>query len=137
VDSTNQTISVTFSAPTDYPIPDVAFPVSGVSGQFGPVTGGTWTFYVVTNIVLDSVTNLVTNAYTFTVAGPPLGIAATSSNLVITWKNLAGFYALQSTTDLTSGNWSHVTNGITTDGTNYVFSGAITNRAAYFRLQQQ
>jgi hypothetical protein len=137
LNSTSQTISVTFSAATDYPIPQIAYPVSGVDGQFGPIAGGTWTFNVVTNIVMDDVTNLVTNAYPFTVTGPPLGIVATSSNLVITWKNLAGLYGLQSTTDLKSGNWSNVTNGITTDGTNYVFNGAMNNHSAYFRLQQQ
>jgi hypothetical protein len=57
VDSTNQTITVSFSAPvTNVFCPAFVAPVSGVDGQFGPLSAGTW--------VLD----ILQNTYPFSVA---------------------------------------------------------------------
>jgi hypothetical protein len=125
VDFTNRTVAVTFTARLDEPIPNIVFPVSGVNGQFGPVDAGTWVF------------NVVTNSYTFTVSGPPLGIALTGVQVVLSWMALASIYALQVTTNLSTGSWSDVTNGITTNGTNCLFTTVVSSQAAFYRLRQE
>jgi hypothetical protein len=130
VDSTNRTVSVTFSAPLDEPIPNVVLPVSGVDGQIGPLKAGTWVF------------EILTNAYTFNVAGPSLGITPAGNQVVISWTASGSNLVLQAATDLSTGNWSNVTTGITTNavapnGITYVFTNAVSSQAAYFRLKQQ
>jgi hypothetical protein len=125
VDFTNQIVDVTFTAHLDEPIPDFAAPVCGVNGQFGPLDAGTWTF------------NILTNSYTFTVSGPPIGIARAGDQVVISWTALASIYALQVTTNLSNESWSNVTNGITTDGTNCFFSSSVTSQATFYRLRRQ
>jgi hypothetical protein len=61
VAATNQTITVSFSALlTNSACPLIVAPVSGVDGRFGPLSAGTWVFYI------------LQNAYTFTVAEAPL-----------------------------------------------------------------
>jgi hypothetical protein len=42
---------------------------------------------------------------------------------------------LQASSDPSSGNWCNITNGITTDGTNYLFTNAAGTQTAYFRLR--
>lgn len=45
VDVTNQTIAVSFSPPlTNIACPLVVLPVSGVEGEIGPLSAGTWVF---------------------------------------------------------------------------------------------
>jgi uncharacterized repeat protein (TIGR03803 family) len=71
-------------------------------------------------------------------APPSPAIARSSSNqVVISWPISALTYALQTSTSLASGSWSNITNGITTNGTNNVFTITASGPAAYFRLQQQ
>ena len=125
VDFTDRTVSVTFTARLDEPIPDVAAPVSGVNGQVGPLDAGTWVF------------NIVTNSYTFTVAGPPLGIARAGDQVVLSWTALASTYALQVATNLSSGSWIDVTNGITTNGTNCLYTTAGSSQSVFYRLRQE
>jgi hypothetical protein len=125
VDFTNRTIAVTFTAHLDEAIPNIVWPVSGVNGQFGPLDAGTWTF------------DVVTNSYTFNVSGPPLGIALAGNQIVLSWTDLASIYALQVTTNLSAGSWIDVTNGITTNGTNCLFTTAASSQTAFYRLRQQ
>jgi hypothetical protein len=125
VDSTNQTVTVTFSSPLDDPIPDIVVPVSGVDGQIGPLNAGTW------------VLKILTNSYSFNVAGLPLGIAPVGDQVVISWPALGSNYILQATSDLSTGNWSTITSGITTNGTGYVFTNTVSSQAGYFRLKQE
>jgi hypothetical protein len=129
VDSINRIVTVTFTAPVGGPIPLFALPVGGVDGRFGPLGAGTWVF------------KILTNSYTFIVAGPPvgppLGIAPAGHQLVMSWTASASNYVLQASTDLSSGSWTNVTSGITTDGTTCFFTSAVSNRAAFFRLKSQ
>jgi hypothetical protein len=125
VDFTNRTVDVTFTARLDEAVPNIVLLVNGVNGQLGPLQAGTWTF------------NILTNSYTFTVSGPPIGIALTGDHVVISWTALASIYALQVTTNFSSGNWSNVTNGITIDGTNCFFRSTATSQASFYRLRQQ
>jgi uncharacterized repeat protein (TIGR03803 family) len=67
---------------------------------------------------------------------PALGIAPTGRQVVVSWPAWAQNCQLQATTDLTAGNWSNVTAGITAVSTGYVFTNAISG-AAFFRLQGQ
>ncbi len=81
VDSTNRTITVTFTPPLDEAIPQIVFPAGGVDGEFGPLAAGTWTFQV------------LTNSYTFTVAGgSPLAIAPVGKQIVVSWPTAATNY---------------------------------------------
>ena len=123
VDSVNRIVTVTFSPPEDWPVPMIVMEVGGVDGQFGPLGAGTWVF------------NILTNSYTFTVTGPPVGIAPAGKQVVMSWTALASNYVLQASADLSSGSWTNVTSGITTDGTHYFFSSAASNQAAFFRIK--
>lgn len=68
---------------------------------------------------------------------PTLEIAVASNEVVISWTISAANYVLQTTTNVISGPWSSITSGITTNGLDYSFGNAMTQQAAYFRLQQQ
>ena len=126
IDSTSRTVTVTFTPPTGGPVPQIVMPVSGVDGQFGPLAAGTWTFKV------------LTNTYTFTVAGPPLTITPAGSQIVLSWPIVGSNYVLQTTTDYASGSWSNITSGITTNAGGFIFTSAISNQpACFYRLKQQ
>jgi uncharacterized repeat protein (TIGR03803 family) len=68
---------------------------------------------------------------------PSLAIAPSSNQVVISWPVSASAYVLQTTTNLGSGSWSNITNGIATAGANKVFTNAAGSQAAFFRLQEQ
>ena len=59
----------------------------------------------------------------------------TPSNAVVSWPSAATNYSLQINTNLAVGSWSNVINGITTAGTNDVFTNNVNNKASFFRLQ--
>jgi hypothetical protein len=124
IDATNHTVAVTFSPPADEPV-GVLDPVSGVDGQIGPLEAGTWAM------------TILTNTCTINVAGLPLSIAPADNQVVVSWTASASNYVLQAASDLSAGSWSTVTNGISTNGNSFVFTNAVSSRAAYFRLQQQ
>jgi hypothetical protein len=69
-------------------------------------------------------------------AAPRLGIIASANQVVLSWPTNAAGYVLQSTTNLSAGNWGSITNGISTDGSYYVFTNAASGKAAFFRLKQ-
>jgi uncharacterized repeat protein (TIGR03803 family) len=75
--------------------------------------------------------------FALTLPPPTLGIAPAGNQVVITWTDLTSNYVLQTAADLSSGNWSNITNGMVTDGTGYTFTANVTGQTAYFRLQQQ
>jgi uncharacterized repeat protein (TIGR03803 family) len=68
---------------------------------------------------------------------PSLAIVPSSNQVVISWPASASTYVLQTTTNLASGIWSDITNGIATAGANMSFTSTAGGRAAFFRLQQQ
>jgi uncharacterized repeat protein (TIGR03803 family) len=68
---------------------------------------------------------------------PTLAIALTGNQVVISWPVAAANYVLQTATNLATGSWSNLTNGIFIDGTNYILTTNINNRTAFFQLQQQ
>lgn len=124
IDATNHTIAVTFSPPADEPV-GLLDPVSGLDGQIGPLGAGSWAM------------TILTNTYTINVARLPLSIAPADNQVVVSWTASASNYVLQAASDLSAGSWSTVTNGIATNGNSFVFTNAISSRAAYFRLKQQ
>jgi hypothetical protein len=124
VDSADFTISVTFTPPTDGPVPQIVVPVKGVDGQFGPLAPGTWSFQILNQ----------TNTFTVT-AAPALGIAPAGNGFVLTWPAQLSNKTLQVATDMSSGSWSTVTNGISTNGNSCVFTNAPGGQSAFFRLQ--
>jgi hypothetical protein len=69
---------------------------------------------------------------------PVLTIDRVNANTVaVSWPTAAGDFSLQTTTNLSSGNWSNVISGITTVGADYVLTNAVNGKAAFFRLQSQ
>ena len=107
VDATNQTIMVSFSAPlTNIFCPQIVAPVSGVDGQFGPLSAGTW--------VLD----ILQNVYTFSVTEAPLPLSiqalTNSSAFQFDWPVSGDRFALECNEGLAPGNWQVVTNPPTT-----------------------
>jgi uncharacterized repeat protein (TIGR03803 family) len=75
--------------------------------------------------------------YALTLAPPALGIVSAGNQVVISWPVWAASFGFQTTTNLASGNWSGITNGIVTDGTNYYFTYNVTGQTAFFHLLQQ
>jgi uncharacterized repeat protein (TIGR03803 family) len=67
---------------------------------------------------------------------PPLNIAPAGNQVVVSWPAWGANLTLQSATSL-SGPWSSITNGITTDGTDYFCSTSISSPSAFFQLSQQ
>jgi len=58
-----------------------------------------------------------------------------TNTAVISWPSAATNYTLQTSTNLSSGNWSNITSGITTVSTNDVLSNNVNSKAGFFRLQ--
>ena len=109
VDSTNQTIMVSFSAPvTNVLCPLIVAPVSGVDGQFGPLSAGTWVF------------DILQNAYTFDVAEAPLALSiqaiTNSSTFQLAWPVTGDLFVLEFKDGLAPGDWQVVTNPPTISG---------------------
>jgi uncharacterized repeat protein (TIGR03803 family) len=67
---------------------------------------------------------------------PSLEITSAGSQIVLSWPTNATGFALQSTTNLTSGSWSNVTSGIATIGSNYVYTNTPSGTSGFFRLKQ-
>jgi hypothetical protein len=130
VDSTNRLVTVTFTPPQHEAVPGPFF-VSGINGQFEPLNVGPWGFQVFSN------SGALIFSTNFTVAGPSLGVALNGQQVALSWPAMASNYVLQTATDLSTGSWSNITNAVTTTGTNYVFTNAMSGQAAYFRLKYQ
>jgi uncharacterized repeat protein (TIGR03803 family) len=73
--------------------------------------------------------------FALTLALPALGIAPAGNQVVISWPDSVPNFVLQTATDLSSGSWSNISNGINTVGTNYVFINTVAGQTAFFRLQ--
>ena len=74
---------------------------------------------------------------TGTVSLPQLTIIQSGTNIVFSWPtNYASGFALQTTANLSSGNWVTVTNPFTTIGTNDVVTNSISGNSGFFRLVQ-
>ena len=71
-----------------------------------------------------------------TSAGPLLTISEASNHVVLSWPTSAAGYTLESATNLVAGSWSSISNGITTAGSNYLFTNSMTNKGTFFRLKQ-
>ena len=74
--------------------------------------------------------------FALTLPLPTLVVAATSSQVVISWPASAANFVLQTTSDLSSGSWSNITSEIFTNGPNCVLTNTLSSQAAFFRLQQ-
>jgi uncharacterized repeat protein (TIGR03803 family) len=75
--------------------------------------------------------------FALTLAVPVLGIAPAVNQVAISWPDSVPNFVLQTATDLSSGSWSNISNGINTVGTNYVFTNTVAGQTAFFRLQTQ
>jgi hypothetical protein len=69
-------------------------------------------------------------------AGPQLIIIPSGNTVALYWPISASGYILQSTTNLSAGSWSSITNGIGTNGSYYASTNAASGKAAFFRLKQ-
>jgi len=60
-----------------------------------------------------------------------------ATTVVVSWPTAAPNFSLQTSTNLSSGNWSNVISGITTVGADYVLTNTVKGKAAFFRLHSQ
>ena len=67
---------------------------------------------------------------------PSMGITTAGNKIILSWPTNVASFTLHSTTYLSSGSWSNVTSGISTVGTNYVFTNTISGNGWFFRLKQ-
>jgi len=67
---------------------------------------------------------------------PSVAITTAGDKIILSWPTNAGNFSLQSTTNLSFGNWSNVTSGISTVGTNYIFTNTMNGNVSFFRLKQ-
>jgi len=65
-----------------------------------------------------------------------MGITTAGNKIILSWPTNATSFTLQFITNLSSGSWSNVTSGISTVGTNYVFTNTVDGNASFFRLKQ-
>ena len=79
---------------------------------------------------------MVTNVTAQTNLPVVLGIKFLNpGNVVVSWPSSATNYNLQVNTNLSSGSWSNVLNGITTAGGNFVLTNPVNGKSSFFRLQ--
>jgi hypothetical protein len=83
-----------------------------------------------------------TGGQAFTLLGtiitpPSLEISQTGSQFVVSWSLSASNYVLQTTSDLSFGSWTNISDGIYSNEANYVYTNLATGNMAYYRLQQQ
>jgi len=65
---------------------------------------------------------------------PTLSITASGANVLVSWSTNDAGFLLQSTSDLSSTNWSYVTNTVSVVGTGYTMTNANSGLAKYYRL---
>jgi uncharacterized repeat protein (TIGR03803 family) len=111
----------------------------GAGPQASPILSGNTLYGTTSGIVtypgLASVTG---NQTVFALTVPPaLGITAAGNRVVISWTASAPNYVLRTSTNLSSGPWSNITTGISTNGLDYFHTNAVTSPAAFFSLKQQ
>lgn len=129
VDLTNRTITVSSSAPlTNIACPEIFFPVSGVEGQFGPLSGGTWVFA----ILQDS------HPFSVTEALLPLSIEAFTNALLfqLCWPVSGEPFTLEFNDGLSSGNWQAVTNPPATSSNRNTVQIHGASGSRFFRLRR-
>jgi len=69
-------------------------------------------------------------------ARPQLIIMPSGQKVALYWPTNASGFILQTTTNLSAGSWSSITNGISTIGSYYAFTNAASGKSAFFRLKQ-
>jgi len=129
VNATNHTILVTFSPPlTNTACPAIVAPVSGVDGQFGPLSAGTW--------VLD----ILQIDYVFSVVEAPLALSihalSNSSAFQLNWPVSGDTFVLEYNVGLGAGNWQGVTNLPTTVSNRTVVQITNDSGSRFFRLRR-
>jgi hypothetical protein len=102
--------------------------VSGVDGQFGPLSAGTW--------VLD----ILQNAYPFSVTEAPLPLSiqalTNSSAFQLGWPVSGDTFVLECNEGLTPGNWQVVTNPPTTSSNLNTVQINGDSGSRFFRLRR-
>jgi hypothetical protein len=129
VAATNQTITVSFSAPlTNSVCPLIVDPVSGVDGQIGLLSAGTWVF------------NILQNAYTFDVAEAPLALSiqafTNSSTFQLAWPVSGDMFVLEFKDGLGPGSWQVVTKPPTTSSNMNTVQINGDSDSRFFRLRR-
>jgi hypothetical protein len=128
-DSTNQRITVSFSAPlTNIACTQEFLPVSGVEGQFGPLSAGRWVFRIHSNSYPFRVTEArlplsiqaLTNAFTFQLCWPVSGQP----------------FALEFNDGPAPGNWQAVTNPPMTASNRNTVQIYTDSGSRFFRLRR-
>jgi hypothetical protein len=64
----------------------------------------------------------------------PLQITLSGGKAVLAWPSSATNAVLETTTNLSSGNWTMLTNGVALVSTNFVLTNSLSGRRAFYRL---
>jgi hypothetical protein len=129
VEITPRAIAMSFSAPlTNVFCPAIVAPVSGVDGQFGPLSAGTWVF------------DILQNAYSFSVTEAPLPLSiqtvTNSSAFQLGWPVSGDAFVLEFNDGLAPGNWQVVTNPPTTASNLNTLLINVDSGSRFFRLRR-
>jgi hypothetical protein len=129
IDSTNLTLTVSFTAPvTNIARPEIVIPVNGVDGQFGPLASGAWVFHI------------LGRSYPFDVTEAPLSLSierlANSLAFQLSWPVSGDPFALEFSDILPAQNWQAVTNPPTASNNLNTIQIQGADIARIFRLRQ-
>ncbi len=69
------------------------------------------------------------------IAAPIITITTVGNQVTLSWPTNASNFTLQSSTNLITGSWNAVSDGITIVGTNYIDTVTINCNASFFRLK--
>jgi sugar lactone lactonase YvrE len=120
--------------------------VAGIStaSSFADGTGNGAAFYHPDGIAIDKAGTLyVSDGYNFTVrighafVPPVLRFSRAPNVVVLTWPVTAPGFAAETSTGLRNAPWTPLTGGVTSDGTNFVVTNAISSAPVFYRLRLQ
>jgi sugar lactone lactonase YvrE len=141
MDAGNNTIRKLTPVGTNWVVSTVA----GMAGSFGSSdgTGTNAAFNSPAGVALDgsgnlyvadSINNAIRADITLTAS---LQYSVSAGQFILAWPASAAGYVLQTSSILSSAAvWTPVTTGITTSGSSYVFSNAMTAPVAFYRLEK-
>jgi hypothetical protein len=86
-------------------------------------------------IVVNGPTNGTNYFFAAKIGGPVLNVQSLGAQVVISWPTNAVGLSLESTTDLSSGNWSLVTNAVVVVGDQYSVTNNISAGSRFYRLR--
>ena len=117
-----------------YELPDTSTPVVDITTTDPYYTSGACGLIAANNaeFTYDGPADATFDNFLMLAAEPSLSVSVNGTSVVVTWPGIP--YTLQTTSSLSSPNWTTVTSGITTSNSGYTYTGTVTPPGAFFRL---